>query len=291
MSIELFEQLAINFFIYSVIGWCCEVVYCSVPAGHFINRGFLHGPYLPIYGFGALIIIYVIVPVAGRAVGQLRGNILSVFLAGAVSSSFLEYFGSWFLEKLFHIKLWDYSKHRFNLNGRICLLNSVLFGLLGVVITRFFSIGCTNTILRLPQDVLYSLSMTIVVGMGVDFTASCFKMKAFQRRVENLHLKTQELKERAIALQKESLSSELMSKLTAKMEAEIDNMKGEIGRTGRRIILSNPSMTSRNEGLRLQLETARNELRSWRARGMQAAKERRDKMMLLLEDSKKKSRK
>ena len=114
------------FFIYAVIGWICEVIYCSIPQKRFINRGFLNGPYCPIYGVGAVIVIGILTPWVG--------NPIAVFFVGLIVTSVLEYFTSWAMEKLFHAKWWDYSKKKFNINGRVCLKNSLLFGLLCLVL-------------------------------------------------------------------------------------------------------------------------------------------------------------
>ncbi|GKH45674.1 membrane protein [Oscillospiraceae bacterium] len=110
------------------MGWCCECVYCSIPAGRFINRGFLNGPLCPVYGFGALAVIHCLTPV--------DFSLPILFVCGLLVTSALEYFTGWLLETIFHAKWWDYSNMRFNIRGRVCLLNSVLFGLLGVFVMR-----------------------------------------------------------------------------------------------------------------------------------------------------------
>lgn len=117
------------FFIYSFLGWLCECIYCGIPAGHFINRGFLEGPYCPIYGFGALIVLYVLAPFSDQWV--------LLFLAGMILTSILEYLTSYVMEKLFHSKWWDYSQRRFNIHGRVCLRNSLMFGVMGIVVVGF----------------------------------------------------------------------------------------------------------------------------------------------------------
>ena len=114
------------FFAYSILGRACECLYCGIPARRFINRGFLEGPYCPIYGCGALIVILVLDP--------LKGHPLLLFLGAMIFTSVLEYVTSWLMEKLFHSKWWDYSERPFNINGRVCLLNSLLFGIMGLAV-------------------------------------------------------------------------------------------------------------------------------------------------------------
>ena len=93
------DTFIVVFFIYSVLGYFCEVVYCSVGQKRFVNRGFLYGPYLPIYGFGSLIVTVLLDPLSKWPV--------AVFILAFILTSCLEYFTSWLLEKFFSVKLWD----------------------------------------------------------------------------------------------------------------------------------------------------------------------------------------
>lgn len=122
MSMELFLNWLSYFFIYSFLGWVCECIYCSIPAKHFINRGFLYGPYCPIYGFGAISVIWLLEP--------FQATPLLLFLLGILLTSALEYLTSWIMELCFHTQWWDYTGYFLNLHGRICLKNSLLFGIL-----------------------------------------------------------------------------------------------------------------------------------------------------------------
>lgn len=136
-----FSTLVLYFFLYSAIGWICETLYCSLPKREFVNRGFFHGPYCPIYGFGALLVLLALNPLLPYPV--------LVFLGGVVLTSVLEYVTSWLMENLFGIRWWDYSDRRFNIKGRICLRNSLLFGLMGIVMLY----GIHPTLARLVQAI------------------------------------------------------------------------------------------------------------------------------------------
>lgn len=114
------------FMIYSFLGWICECIYCSIPAKKLINRGFLSGPYCPIYGFGATAVILALEPVLYQPI--------LLFGCGILVTSALEYITSWAMEALFHTKWWDYSTYFANINGRVCLKNSLLFGILVMVV-------------------------------------------------------------------------------------------------------------------------------------------------------------
>ena len=107
--------------IYSFLGWIVECTYCVLGTGVWINRGFLYGPFIPIYGFGAVLVL--------GAINYLPNNIFIIFLGSIIITSILEYLTSYLMELFFHTRWWDYSELPFNLNGRICLLNSLLFGI------------------------------------------------------------------------------------------------------------------------------------------------------------------
>ena len=114
------------FIIYSFIGWLMEVVLKSKDEHKFVNRGFLIGPICPIYGFGVLLIILL--------VGNSKSDLLAVFLKSILVCSVLEYSTSYFMEKLFHARWWDYSKNKYNINGRICLETMLPFGILSTIV-------------------------------------------------------------------------------------------------------------------------------------------------------------
>lgn len=122
-------SLMIIFLIFSHIGWLWEVMISSESFGAFVNRGFMHGPWLPVYGTGAILIILLI--------GRKRMSGWRIFLGSAALCGILEYFTSWLLERLFHAKWWDYSGEFLNLNGRTCLTAILLFGIAGNLILHF----------------------------------------------------------------------------------------------------------------------------------------------------------
>ena len=107
--------------IYAFLGWCLEVVYVGLNSGRFVNRGFLNGPYCPIYGFGVLIVITLLSP--------LQENLLLLFIGSVILTSTLEFLTGFILEKVFSQRWWDYSDIPFNLMGHICLKFSIFWGL------------------------------------------------------------------------------------------------------------------------------------------------------------------
>ncbi|MGM9619351.1 MAG: hypothetical protein ACI3W8_05920 [Oscillospiraceae bacterium] len=127
MNLSSFTVWTLLFFAYSFLGWVGEMIYCSAGQRRLCEkRGFLNGCICPIYGFGALLVL-----LALRFVGD---SVVLTFFGGLVLTSALEYFTSWLMEKAFHMRWWDYSHYRFQLHGRICLVNSTLFGLASVLL-------------------------------------------------------------------------------------------------------------------------------------------------------------
>ena len=123
--IQTIETYFLLFISYAFLGWCMEIGCKYVQFGKFINRGFLNGPYCPIYGSGAVLVILVL--------GKLTNPFL-LFFAGALLTCSLEYLTSFVMEKLFHARWWDYSKRKFNINGRVCLIGAVVFGAFSTVL-------------------------------------------------------------------------------------------------------------------------------------------------------------
>ena len=119
------EKYFLLFMTYSILGWIMEVTDKFITKGKFINRGFLIGPYCPIYGWGALIMTLTLT--------RYVNDKLVLFIMAIVVCSILEYATSYVMEKMFHIRWWDYSNDKFNINGRISLSTMIPFGILGVL--------------------------------------------------------------------------------------------------------------------------------------------------------------
>ena len=125
------ELYFLVFLSYAILGWILEVIDKSFEFKRFINRGFLIGPYCPIYGVGGLL--------ATLLLQKYSNDIVALFLFGVIIFSILEYYTSLIMEKIFHARWWDYSNNKFNINGRISLNTMIPFGLLGVVVIKFIN--------------------------------------------------------------------------------------------------------------------------------------------------------
>ena len=265
------DAFIVSFFIYSVLGYFCEVAYCSIPQRRFVNRGFLYGPYLPIYGFGAAIVTVIISP--------LHAYPVLVFLLAFLLTSCLEYFSSWLLEALFSVKLWDYSKHRVNINGRVCLLNSTLFGIMGLVLEYAVDPPVMDLLSRIPSAVMHYLSVSIVALLSADTALSVMKMKAFRDGLRRIHEAAEDIDARVKALQGEG-KTELAAELRARLTASAERYREDFRKKAGRILLANPTLTARSreigEELDLLSEWVR-ERRALRARQRKELKELDDR--------------
>lgn len=148
------------FVIYSFFGWCLEVVYQAVEHGKFINRGFLNGPYCPIYGFGVIIVCYALDPI--------KENIVVLYVGAVILTTALELVTGFLLEKIFDQKWWDYSKERFNLKGYICLKFSLLWGVACLVAVRLIQPVVVAYVAKLPQKLGIVILSVIMTGFVSD---------------------------------------------------------------------------------------------------------------------------
>lgn len=165
--------------IYSFIGWAYESTLCSITGHKLVNRGFLNGPICPVYGFGALIIIF--------ALGsEADSSVLTLFFTSAVLTCTLEYITSWLLEKLFHAKWWDYSKYRFNINGRVSLLGGLVFGLLGVLVLKVVHPFVRGIVDSLPLFWLYVISATLFCILVADVIVTVKSILTLNHKLEEI---------------------------------------------------------------------------------------------------------
>lgn len=151
------------FFIYSIYGWCYETIYCSIEAGELVKRGFSYGPYLPIYGFGAIFVIVLLRKPMTK---------LSQFLFSMIVTTALEYTVSWVLEVIFDKKWWDYTNYTIQLNGRICLLGSLLFGFLGVVLINYIHPKVKQLTNKISKPLKTKVALAGVTLLLTDFVFS-----------------------------------------------------------------------------------------------------------------------
>lgn len=177
---QLFYQFILLIFIFSVIGWLIEVILKFIQYHRFINRGFMIGPYCPIYGFGVAGVTILVGGFIGR-----HGTIPETFLAGFVICGFLEYMTSYYMEKMFHARWWDYSNKPMNLHGRIWIGNLILFGIASVLIVRWIAPHYFRFINQFNPKLLAIFAWIILVIMATDFTISHILMNSVKKEIDS----------------------------------------------------------------------------------------------------------
>lgn len=187
MNINLFELIT-YFIIYSFLGWIMESIVRSVCERKLINTGFLKGPFCPIYGIGAIIMFLFLEGFENKPI--LLFGIAIVLLTA------WEYVVGVLLEKIFHTKYWDYSDHKFNFQGRICLTNSIYWGILGVLFVKYIHPFIQQMIAKVDKSILnYTITILFVVFL-VDTITSTIHVKNIKTTLEKIENINKEIKEK-----------------------------------------------------------------------------------------------
>ena len=174
-----FTELLFFFFIYCFLGWIIESTYVSLHEKKFVNRGFMHGPFIPIYGFGAMALLLVGTPLLKWPV--------AVFFAGLLTASVLEYVTGTVMEAVFKVRYWDYTGKFMNINGHVSLFTSICWGALSCVEDYWLQKPLVALKDRLPKEVLSWIVTAISVYFVVDLTLSfkaAFDMRALIIKME-----------------------------------------------------------------------------------------------------------
>ena len=164
MYVYTLGQWLLFFFLYCFLGWVWESCYVSAKQHRWVNRGFLHGPLLPIYGFGAVIILWATLPV--------RQSLPLIFLLGMLAATALEYVTGAAMEALFKVRYWDYSHQPCNLHGYICLTSSLAWGAFSILLVRVLHPPFEDLVLWLPSFLTDALACALTVYTTADTVRS-----------------------------------------------------------------------------------------------------------------------
>lgn len=171
----------ILFWLYSFLGWLMETTLVSLQSKKFINRGFFMGPYCPIYGTGGVLLL---------VLSPYKDSPFLVFILSIVICSIIEYLTSYILEMIYKVRWWDYSNRMFNLNGRVCLFNSICFGLLGMLMVSYLNPVFLNLITSLSDTILTIIALTILIITLIDMSITFSIMFDIRKTIINLKEKT-----------------------------------------------------------------------------------------------------
>lgn len=160
----MFGKYFLLFILYSFIGWIGEIILSLIVNKKFVNRGFLMGPYCPIYGSGCLLLIILLSKYADEP--------FALFASSMIVCSVLEYFTSWAMEVIFKMRWWDYTNEKFNINGRICLETMVPFGIIGVLVVCYVNPFLVSLIDKLPTIVFDLIVVILACIFFIDLVIS-----------------------------------------------------------------------------------------------------------------------
>lgn len=165
----------LTFLIYSFFGWILEIIVCSHDYKKLVNRGFLFGPYCPIYGCGALLILWTL--------ERYYNDPIVVFVFGVIITTFIEYSTSYLLEKIFHNKWWDYSNRIDSINGRVCVGNMIFFGLGACAIIYLFQPHLDSLLYSMSYQLTDVLSLIFAIIFIIDIIYSVIIAYALRHRI------------------------------------------------------------------------------------------------------------
>ena len=173
---QTFYEVVWIFIIYAFIGWCTEVAYAATERGIFINRGFLNGPYCPIYGCGVLIVVITLTPI--------KDNLLILYAGSFLLTSILEFITGFVMEKIFHNKWWDYSDKPFNIMGYVCLKFSLMWGLACTFIMRVIHPIIYGFIRIIPHMLGAVIIFIVMICFAVDFAVTVSTIVKFNKELK-----------------------------------------------------------------------------------------------------------
>lgn len=276
------EQWLVLFYVYCFLGWCFESAYVSLRTHHPVNRGFMRGPFLPLYGSGAIMMYVVSKPFAD--------NVLLTYLAGCIGATALEYVTGAVMEMLFKIRYWDYSNQRFHYKGYICLSSSLAWGLLTILMTRVIHGPIEAAVLAIPEQLLAIIVFVLTIGISCDFALS-FKAALDLRdvliKLEEAREDMHELEDRLKVLMEHAndqvqaaieKQGDRVESVKAEIESLRDNIQEELTNSVEvGISRLNDFMEEHNIE---ELNEIKAEYREWRQRVLENSRNRREALQI-----------
>lgn len=226
MNTEIINILT-YFIIYSFLGWVLESVTKTVMQRKWVNSGFLFGPFCPIYGIGA-IIMYLFLD-------SFKGKWILLFLIGFFVLSVWEYIVGWLLEKFFQTKYWDYSNYKFNIHGRVCLMNSIFWGILGVLFVNVIHPFIDAKIQLIPENHLIYLNILLYAYIIVDVITSIIKVKNIDIKLKKISELGENIKEKLEKLEEMKKSPNLKQANLENIQDIVNELKLKQSRLRRKL--------------------------------------------------------
>lgn len=216
MNFSLLELIT-YFILYSFLGWVLESIYRSICERKIINTGFLIGPCCPIYGIGAIIMFLFL--------DTFKENPVILFFIAMFILTLWEYIVGVLLEKIFHTKYWDYSNQRFNFQGRICLTNSIFWGILGVVFVKYIHPWIQTLVEKINIDMLTYIVTIAGMVIIIDLIVSIIKVKNIKSTLQKIEEINKEIKEKLKQLKELTKEKEEHTQITQTVQKMVDKLK------------------------------------------------------------------
>ncbi len=191
------SKILLYFAIYSFLGWCVESIYKSILDKKLVNSGFLYGPFCPIYAFGAIIMALILT--------KLPNNVFIIFISSTILLTVWEYIVGVLLEKIFKTKYWDYSHLKFNINGRVCLKNSIYWGLLGVAFTFVIHPFIKQYVDMIPEKTLTYVNIVVYTVLITDVVISVTRILFIDKKIQQIHEIGDKIKEKINELKQQDI--------------------------------------------------------------------------------------
>lgn len=184
-----FREWLSFFYFYCIFGWCFESTYVSVKDRHLTNRGFLRGPWLPLYGSGAILVLWLTLP--------FQETPALVYVVGAIGATVLEYVTGEAMVRLFKVRYWDYSSQKFQYKGHICLSSTIAWGFLSLLMVYAVHKPVEQFIFWMHEEVVSVLTFGITVCIVYDFSNAFRKAMDLRELLIQAELLCGELEKRA----------------------------------------------------------------------------------------------
>lgn len=233
------DKIILYIIIYSFLGWCLESIYKTIILKKPVNSGFLYGPFCPMYGIGAVIMIQL---------GKLSNNVVGIFLIAFIVFSVWEYIVAVILEKLFKTKYWDYSSLKFNIQGRVCLKNSIYWGILGVLLIFIIQPTIIKWTSLIPANIVKYIEVILCLAIITDTIITILKIMFIDKKIKQVFELGNTIKEKLVELKSLSVdeNKENIQKLITELKLKQDILRIKLYKRIIRLRNSFPSMHSEN---------------------------------------------
>lgn len=233
---ELIIKVSTYFLIYSFLGWVLESIYKSFYEKKFVNSGFLFGPFCPIYGFGA-IIMYLFLD-------DIKSKPILIFIIGFTVLTFWEYIVGVFLEKIFHTKYWDYSNNKFNFQGRICLQNSMFWGILAVVFIDIVHPIIVGMLEKIDSDIILYIIIIGYILVLIDTITSVINTFSITDKLKNIEELNNSIKEKLEEIKSRGIPNISIQEAIDELKLKQEKLVRKMYRTVIRMKKAFPTMKS-----------------------------------------------